>query len=316
MAERSRTSSGRPGEPPGHTQHTGWVLITAAASGIGLACAQLLDQLGFGVFAGMRDMAKATVLQQQSSAKLTPILLDVTSPYLIARAVQYMAGVLAQEGTGLIGVVNTATNEHHGPLELLPLDFIRQEIEVDYLGSLAVIKACLPLLRQSRGRIVNFSSVTGRCVFRGIGASCAAKYAVEAMSDALRLELAPWGMHVTVIEPGATDTPLWDKVQHTFEELPQHVSLEQLQLYYPSWPEAVQQALADKEAFAQVMLPAARMAQAVLHALTSQRPKTRYLVVRWDDRALIMLKRLLPDKWFDRLAMLKFRDQPSAVTGP
>ena len=97
------------------------------------------------------------------------------------------------------------------PWKFYLFEFARHEIEVDYLGTLAVIKAFLPLLRESRGRIINFSSMNGRCVFRSIGANSAAKYAIEAMSDALRLELAPWGIKVSIIEPGAIATPLWGK---------------------------------------------------------------------------------------------------------
>ena len=295
-------------------QSTGAVLITAAASGIGAACTKMLVQQGWWVLAGVRNTTQGETLRQQTGGQITPLLLDVTDAELIQAAAEHVRALLDQTQSALIGVVNTATREHHGPLELLPLAFVRQELEVDCLGTLAVIQAFLPLLRRSRGRIVNFSSVTGRCVFRGIGASCAAKYAVEAISDALRLELAPWGIHVAVIEPGAVATPLWDKTQQAFEDLPNHVPQEKLRLYYPSWPEAVQRAKADQEMYVRMAMPPERIAHAVCHVLTSRKPKTRYLVADWQTRGLIWLKQWLPDRWFDRLAMGQFRDQTVVVT--
>lgn len=288
--------------------HTNIVFITASASGIGAVCAKILANAGIWVFAGVRDLKKGELLQQQVSGKLTPVLLDVTDIKQIEAATAQLQETMTRHNAKLLGVVNNATNERHGPLELLPLDFIRDEIEVDYLGSVAVIKACLPLLRQAQGRIVNFSSMNGRSVFRSIGANSAAKYAIEAMSDALRLELAPWGIKVALIEPGAVKTPLWEKALHKFEDLPNHVTAEQLQLYYPRWSEALQQAKVDKERFLRTALPPERVAKAVIHALTAKQPKTRYVVGR-DAQTVLFLKWLLPDRWFDRVALLAFNDQ-------
>ncbi|RKZ79824.1 MAG: short-chain dehydrogenase [Candidatus Parabeggiatoa sp. nov. 1] len=284
------------------------VLITASSSGIGAACAKTLCQQGFFVFAGVRDLAKGELLRRDIGDHLVPILLDVTDSDSIKSSHAQIVEKLAQDDTELLGVVNNATCEHHGPLEILPLNFARQEIEVDYLGTLAVVKAFLPLLRQSRGRIVNFSSINGRCVFESIGASCAAKYAVEAMSDALRLELAPWGIQVSIIEPGPVATPLWDKALQAFEALPDHVSSEKLNLYYPSWPEVVKQARSDKEYFYRVGMPVDKVVQVVIHALTSRKPKIRYLI-GWRAKKLYLLKYLLPDRWFDSYATKIFSDQ-------
>ena len=156
----------------------GAVLITGSSSGIGAACVKMLNEQGFWVFAGLRDMAKAEPLLSQASNQqsITPILLDVTKLDLIDEAVRQVNETLTTEETSFIGIVNNHTSEHHGPLEILPLEIIQQEMEVDYFGTLNVVKAFLPLLRKHQGRIVTFSSVNGRCVFRSIGASCAAKY--------------------------------------------------------------------------------------------------------------------------------------------
>lgn len=284
------------------------VLITAGASGIGVACANLLAAKGYTVFAGVRQAEKGEALRQQLGDRLLPVLLDVTDGASIAAAMTDVQRTLSLTDARLVGVVNNATNERHGPIELLPLEFIREEIEVDYLGAVAVIKAALPLLRRARGRIVNFSSMNGRSVFRSIGANSAAKYAIEAMSDALRLELAPWGIEVSLIEPGAVATPLWEKALQKFVDLPNHVLPEQLYLYYPDWQAAVTHAAADKERFLRTALPPERLAATVLQALTAKRPNARY-VVGWDARAVLFLKWLLPDRWFDRVAMAAFNDQ-------
>lgn len=284
------------------------VLITAGASGIGAACASLLAAHGYSVFAGVRTPIKGEQLKQQIGDALVPVPLDVTDAASVAAAIELLQTTLSQQNTRLAGLVNNATNERHGPIELLPMEFIRDEIEVDYLGTVAVIKAALPLLRRSQGRIVNFSSMNGRSVFRSIGANSAAKYAVEAVSDALRLELAPWGIKVVLIEPGAIATPLWEKALQKFCELPRHVPAEQMQLYYPDWKAAVAHAADDKERFLRSALPPDRVAAEILRALTARRPRVRY-VIGWDARAILFLKWLLPDRWFDRVAMAAFNDQ-------
>lgn len=292
----------------------GAVLITGGASGIGAACVKLLNQRGFWVFAGVRDMAQVEPLRTQISnpQRFTAILLDVTQQTLVEAAVDQVSHLLAAQEIPLVGIVNNHTREHHGPLEILPLELIRQEMEVDYFGTLRVIQSFVPLLRQHQGRIVNFSSINGRFVFMSIGASCAAKYAVEAMSDTLRLELAPWQIHVAIIEPGATKTPLWDKGQQALEALPIHISAEKLQYYYPNWPAVVRSARENTATFYRMAQSPNRVAQAVLHALTSHKPKTRYVAAQPIEKLLLLGKWLLPDRWFDRLAMRVFNDQVGA----
>lgn len=284
------------------------VFITAGASGIGAACASLLAARGYTVFAGVRTLSKGELLRQQIGDALVPVPLEVTDAASVAAAIEVLQTTMTQQNTRLAGLVNNATNERHGPIELLPMEFIRDEIEVDYLGTVAVIKAALPLLRSARGRIINFSSMNGRSVFRSIGANSAAKYAIEAVSDALRLELAPWGIEVALIEPGAIATPLWDKALQKFIDLPNHVPVDRLQLYYPDWRAAVTHAAKDKERFLRSALPPERVAAVVLRALTARRPNARYVVGR-DARTVLFLKWLLPDRWFDRVAMAAFNDQ-------
>jgi NAD(P)-dependent dehydrogenase (short-subunit alcohol dehydrogenase family) len=283
------------------------VLITGSSGGIGSCCAKTLHSKGFRVFAAVRDPAAGEALRREASDRLSPILLDVTEPDSITSAARQVTETLDAEDTKLVGLVNNAAPGYHGPIEILPLEFVRDELEVSYLGALAVTRAFLPPLRRGRGRIVNISSINGRCVFPSIGAYCAAKYAVEAMSDALRMELAPWGVHVAVIEPGAVATGMWEKALRAFEDLPRHVPAEALRLYYPLWPEALKRAREDNNRLFRMAMPPERVVGAIVHALTSNRPKTRYLV-RWDAKSIAFLKWLLPDRGFDLLARLSFRD--------
>lgn len=248
------------------------VMITGASSGIGAAVAEQLALMGFQVFAGVRNPEHI-----DGSENLIPVRLDVTDPEIIGKAVETVTEILKKDGTVLAGLVNNATVEYHGPVEILPMKFFRHEMEVNYFGTVMVTKAFLPLLRKAGGRIVNMSSISGRCVFKSIGSNCAAKYAIEAFSDALRLELAPWGMQVSIIEPGGVATPLWKKSFRAFEDLPNHVPEEQLGLYYPYWEKALHTARADEEEHFQKTMPVDRVVKTVIHALTSEKPKTRYL---------------------------------------
>lgn len=287
------------------SQIKGAVFISASSSGVGRVCAKILAEKGFWVFTGLRNLDQARSLQQETGGNTTPILLDVTKEDSIISAATQVAEVLSKKNLKLLGIINNACHEFHGPLELLPIEFARQEMEVSYLGYLSVIKAFLPLLRQSRGRIVNFSSINGLIVFPSVGTGCAAKYAVEAMSDAFRMELAPWGIKVSIIEPGAIATPLWQKTQEAFEELPKYVSMETLQLYYPSWSEALKKSRSETNLFYKIATSPEQVAPPILHALTSRNPKIRYRI-GLDAKALALINWLLPNWLFDFMARRVF----------
>lgn len=280
------------------------MLITGAAGGIGSVSARALARKGFHVFAGVRDperAARETFNDGPEGIEL--IQLDVMLAESIERAVAKVPG----PGRQLAGVVNAATAEYHGPLEILPMDFVRHELEVNYLGPLAVTRACAPQLRAARGRVINISSINGLCVFPSIGASCAAKYALEAASDALRMELRRWGVRVVVINPGAVDTPLWSRTLRAFETLPETVEANLLRLYYPAWARSVDRARADQRRMLRLASPPSRVSDAIVQALTSARPRSRYLV-GWDARAIAIARWILPARVFDTLAMHTFRE--------
>ncbi len=193
-------------------QSRGAVLITGASSGIGRATALALDAHGFRVFAGVRKPSDVDVLHQVASARLTPLVLEVTNAASIAAAAEQIAQAVGD--AGLIGLVNNAGVTVAGPLEYLALVDVRRQFEINVVGPLALIQACLPLIRQAHGRIVNISSVGGKLAMPFNGAYSATKFGVEALSDALRRELAPWGIHVCIVEPGLIATPMGDKLVH------------------------------------------------------------------------------------------------------
>ena len=185
------------------------VVITGASTGIGQACALELDRRGFRVFAGIRTRAAAEQLRAAASARLTPLLIDVTQTDTIAAACKIVAETLGD--AGLAGLVNNAGIAVPGPLELIPLDDFRRQLEVNVVGQLAVTQAFLPLLRKARGRIVNMSSVSGGLSAPYLGPYSASKFALEAITDALRLELRGVGVSVSAIDQGVNETPIRDK---------------------------------------------------------------------------------------------------------
>ena len=271
----------------------GAVVITGASTGIGMACALHLDRLGFRVFAGTRKENDGRSLIQRSEGRITPLLIEVTDGDSVAAAADHVARAVGT--AGLSGLVNNAGIAVGGPLEFLPLSEIRQQFEVNVLGQITVIQAFLPLLRLARGRIVNMGSIAGRAAFPFIGPYSASKYALEAITDALRIELLPWGISVSIIEPGDVATPIWKKSLAAAQKTRQSFSSQAVDLYGPSL-EAVTRAV---EKAAAAGIDPVTVARAVEHALTAGNPKTRYLVGRGVGLQAFF-KKVLPDRLFDR----------------
>ncbi len=267
------------------------VLITGASTGIGEACALWLQDRGYRVFAGVRKSTDAEALQQKSKGHLTPVLLDVADEASIREAVQF---VLTQEPK-LEGLVNNAGIAVAGPLEFVPLQELRRVLEVNVVGQVAVTQAFLPLLREARGRVVLMSSISGRVAAPLMGPYAASKFALEAIGDALRRELAPWGIEVSIIEPGNIQTPIWRKGIAWGEALKEQLSAEATQLYGGAI-DGILRYIRGQDGRG---LHPNEVARVVEQALVSARPKTRYVVGR-DAKAGALLARLLPDRWVDR----------------
>ena len=272
----------------------GAIVITGASTGIGAACARYLDGLGFTVWAGVRRKEDGEALARSTSARLRVLLLDVTDPDSITAATRTLTEALPE--AGLAGLVNNAGISVAGPLELLPIAEVRTQFEVNVIGALAVTQALLPLLRRARGRIVNISSIAGLAATPFLGAYCSSKFALEAMSDALRLELAPWGIAVALVEPGAIQSQIWQRATMSATRTLGGVAPESLALY--AQPLArMQDVMAGAAARA---IPAEAVARVVARALTVPSPRARYLVGK-DARFRAVLKWLLPDSAQDRL---------------
>jgi NAD(P)-dependent dehydrogenase (short-subunit alcohol dehydrogenase family) len=265
------------------------VLVTGAAGGIGHACALHLDQLGFRVFAGVRRVADADKLAALASARLTPILLDVTDPLAIRAAVGQIEAEVGP--AGLSGLINNAGITIPGPLEFLPLDELRAQFEVNVIGQLAVTQATLPLLRAGHGRVVNMGSLSGRVSLPFYGAYAASKFALEALTDAMRVELRPWRIPVSIVEPGIVATPIWERALAAGDAWMQHAAPEVGALYGP----AMVGVRANARRLAKAAFPPAQVAAAVGHALTAPRPRSRYRVgYNLPTRLLLVLDRLPP----------------------
>jgi NAD(P)-dependent dehydrogenase (short-subunit alcohol dehydrogenase family) len=270
------------------------VVVTGASTGIGAACALDCAGRGMTVFAGVRDLRAGEALAAKGGPSLIPITIDVTDEPSIARSVEAVQLVVGEKGLG--GLVNNAGIVVGSPLEVIPLSHLRKQLEVNVIGQIAVTQAFLPLLRRGRGRIVNMGSIAGRGTIPLLGPYSASKYALEALTDALRMELQPWGIQVSIIEPGAIATPIWEKSAKEAEGLEASVSAEAKALY----GEAV---IRIREAIAQAaqraIAPEA-VVRAVHHALTAARPRTRYLVGT-DAKLRAWMVKWLPDRMQDRL---------------
>ncbi len=248
------------------------MLITGTSSGIGAACAKRLAASGWHVYAGVRtpgDAPPGTV----------EVLLDVTDPDSVG----------ALRFDRLSGLVDNAGVAIAAPLEDLPVAELRRQLEVNVVGQLAVAQAVLPALRAARGRVVIVGSIAGRSALPFLGAYAISKFALEAMADSLRLELAPDGIEVSLVEPGSIATPIWTKPQPLADGVSER---------YRKRIEAFRAIAAARASNA---APADLVAKAVEHALTASRPRTRYLVGK-DARIRAAIERL-PDRLRDRVLM-------------
>ncbi|MBN1995561.1 MAG: SDR family oxidoreductase [Anaerolineae bacterium] len=276
-----------------HQARQSAVVVTGASSGIGRACAIYLDQWGFQVFAGIRQQQDADVLRHRASARLTPVVLDVTKNETIMAAAETVWAATAR--LNLVGLVNNAGIAVAGPLEFVSVAELRRQFEANVLGQVAVTQAFLPLLRCGQGRIVNIGSMGGRIATPFLGPYAASKFALEALTDSLRLELRPWQIHVSIIEPVGIATPIWDKSLAQTEQMANQWPEQAYALYQEAMEKTRQFALNTK----QTAIPPEIVARAVAHALTAKRPKTRYLVGK--HAKLMALAARLPDRWRDWL---------------
>ena len=268
-------------------------LITGCSTGIGRATALRLDERGWRVFAGVRKQEDADSLAAAGSERLVPLIVDVADAASIELAGER---VTAAAPGGLDGLVNNAGVAYSGPLEFVPLDDFRKQLEVNLIGHLAVTQAVLPALRLARGRIVNITSIGGIVATPFFGPYNASKFALEALSDCLRVELRPWGIETIAIEPGSVATEIWERGGDTAREMQERMPPEAAELY----GEAMQAMARVSAETGERGIPPEEAAAAIERALTAKRPKARYLVGR-DARTMAGASRALPAKVYDRL---------------
>ena len=274
------------------------VLVTGTSTGIGRACAMFLARSGYSVFAGVRREQDAATWRELAVANLNPILLDVTDQNSARTAVEQVAKAVGSRG--LAGLVNNAGVAVGGPLEFVPIEELRRQLEVNVVGTIAITQACIPLLRTGRGRVVTIGSVAGLVGMPLMGPYCASKFALEALTDVLRMELAPWGIHVSIVEPSSVATPIWDKsINFTAKNL-EETRPEMAALY--GRQSASVRAMAERSG--RRGIPAEKVAQTVEHALSARVPRTRYPVGRPVEMTAMRVLSILPDRWRDRIMRL------------
>ena len=278
----------------------GTIVITGCSSGFGRITALHLANLGWHVFATVRKEAdQASLLSEATTRgcrdKLTALLCDITRAEQVAALGQAVSTVTPR----LDALLNNAGTGYAAPLELLPLDDLRAQLEINVIAHLAVTQVLLPLLKPARGVIINVSSVHGRLPVPITGAYSASKFALEALSDVLRIELAPFGVCVVVIEPSASGTNIWEtSIQRARARLEQHLDGPYGRLLNTG-EAIVRSSVAGG-------FPPQLFADTVLKILTSRHPRARY-VVPGSARREMILHQLLPDRVWDWLLRRVFK---------
>jgi NAD(P)-dependent dehydrogenase (short-subunit alcohol dehydrogenase family) len=264
------------------------VLISGASRGIGRASALAHDKRGLDVIAGVRTEDAASALKAEASGRLRTVTLDVTDADSIARVTDSVQSLDA--------LVNNAGIAVGGVVEALDLDELRHQLEVNVVGQVALTQALIPKLRETKGRVVFISSVSGRVSTPMMTPYTASKHAIEAIADGLRVELRPWGIAVVLVEPGSIDTDIWRGASDQFEQTVAKMSDEHRRLYDPMLKGGGKLIRATAKRAA----PVEKVVKAVEAAVTAPKPKTRY-VVGADARGQLAMKSLLPDRAFDRV---------------
>jgi NAD(P)-dependent dehydrogenase (short-subunit alcohol dehydrogenase family) len=267
-------------------------LVTGASTGIGRATALRLDAAGWRVFAGVRREEDAASLRDAAEGALEPVMLDVTDAGQVAAAAQ---SVTAATGGTLDGLVNNAGLALPSPLETMPLEDFRRQVDVNLTGQVAVTQALLPAIREARGRIVFISSIGGLIAFPLTGAYHAAKFGIEAVGDVFRRELAPWDISVSIVEPGSIDTPIWDRGFEHADQIggrsPRREAL---------YGRAVAKYTEVVRATAERGIAPEKVAATIERALDARRPRARYLV-GLDAKVQARIRHLVPTRLLDRV---------------
>ena len=249
------------------SSHAKSVLVTGAARGIGRAVTERLAATGWQVYAGVRNEQDGEHLTSELAGQITPLILDITDE-------QQIAALETALPDRLDAIVNNAGIAINAPVESIPLDQLRRQFDVNVFGTIAATQAVLPKIRAAHGRIVFISSVSGRISTPWSGPYCGSKYALEALADALRMEVKPWGISVSLVEPTATDTDMWGSILDDFDRTTASLTEEQQSLY-ASHGTGIRRAMKFMQ---KTTVPVEHVVKCVERALTAKRPRARYPV--------------------------------------
>jgi NAD(P)-dependent dehydrogenase (short-subunit alcohol dehydrogenase family) len=284
------------------------IVVTGASTGMGAATARELARRGFHVLAGVRREADADALRAE---RIEPHILDITVESDIAAIADWVAGDPRRRL--LRALINNAGIAVNAPVEALPIMEWRKQFEVNLFGQVAMIQALMPALLISSGTVVNISSVGGKVVLPTYGAYAGSKFALEAVSDALRREVGGVGIKVVVVEPGAVKTEMAERGIATAERLQADMTAAQLARY----GDLAAAVTAQARSFNDTGVSAERAAKVIANAATTSRPRTRYTIGR-DAAILVRISRLVSDRVLDRIVRVNLRrfarDQFEAAT--
>lgn len=266
------------------------VVVTGTSTGIGRAAALLLDERGYRVFATVRRPADAASLQAEGSDRLHPIVMDLTDEASVEEAMKEVAGVVGP--TGLHGLVNNAGVGMGGPVEFLPLDDWRHQFEVNVFGQVAVTRHAMPMIRDARGRVVFVGSIGGRIATPINACYSASKFAINAVADSFRREVAEWGIKVVLVEPGGTVTAIRETSLSWLDDLEKRLPERSFELY-GHWFDSARDGLADEKPGS--ANPPEAVAEVIHTALTAPKPRPRYPVGK-DAKMAALIARFVPDR--------------------
>ena len=243
------------------------ILITGSSTGIGKETALYLDKLGFKVFACVRNQQDGDNLKKEASELLTPLLLDVTNEVQIKEA---YSKVLADKEYQFYGLVNNAGIGMRSVLELIPKEDFQRVFDINVIGLHVVTRIFLPLIRKNKGRIINIGSEASFIAGGGGGAYAASKFAVRALSDALRLEMIPYGVFVSHVAPTSTESAIWEKNQED-ARLRKGIS-DELRVGYNYFFKLQDRATKERSN----PIPTLMVTKDIVDALTSEHPEYEY----------------------------------------
>ena len=282
------------------------VVVTGASTGMGAATAREMARRGFHVLAGVRRDSDGAALL---AAGIEPVILDITDQDHIAALVARVNDDPRERALRVL--VNNAGRPCAGPVEMVPIDEWRRLFEVNVFGHIAITQALLPALVRSKGRVVNISSLNGKVSMAGYGVYASSKFAMEAASDALRNELAPYGVQVVVVEPGGVQTEMAGLGLASLSDLSARMTPEQ-DVRYGALMQALPSHVA---AFTKAGVTSDTAAGTIARAATDRRPRTRYIIGAM-AAFLIRVSRFVPDRLLDRMTTSDLRKHYPDRIGP